>query len=157
MTEAAASRAAHAAGVSPGVRYAGRQRAGDRDLLDGRTLTSEDIQRLKITRIAPPDQACASRDTEALPGAGACLSGCFRWCATTHPARIAQRARAPSAGLRQDGGTTGTGGRPDRYRVRPQRHARRQFAPRRRGLWLIDWEDAGFNSPLFEQHQVDSP
>ena len=40
--------------------------------------------------------------------------------------------------------------RPDRPRLRPQRPARRQPDRRRNRLWLIDWDYAGFNSPLFD-------
>ena len=61
--------------------------------------------------------------------------------AATHPSCRACSRIGRRAGAR---------GRPDRRGLRPQRPAAGNFLDDGDRLWLIDWDYAGFNSPLFD-------
>lgn len=144
-----ASRAAHAAGLAPAVRHAG-DGVLVTDFVDGRTLTAEDVR--------DP----ANRDR---------LAALVRRCHTEIPRHWRGPAPIfwPFQVIRTYAGTLADGG--SRYDLAPLAAAA-EVLERATGpveivfghndllpanliddgtrLWLVDWEFAGFNSPLFD-------
>ena len=151
MTEAEASRAAHAAGVSPRVRYADAN-ALVIDFVDGRTLTSEDVR-------APENQARlvdlirrAHREIpKHFPGP-APLFWVFQ--VVRHYDRVLRDLHSEHVSLlptfapmaerleQAVGPIDIVFGHNDMLAANLLDDGAR--------LWLIDWEYAGFNSPLFD-------
>ena len=131
-TEAAASRAAHAAGVSPRVRYA-EPDALVIDFVDGRTLTPEDVRAPEnLARLVELIRRAHREIPKHFPGP-APLFWVFQ--VVRDYARVLARAAQPAClharRPSREGGAAGTGGRADRHRLRPQRSSRRQSHRRR--------------------------
>jgi thiamine kinase-like enzyme len=150
-TEAAASRAAHAAGVSPRVHYADST-ALVIDFVDGRTLTPEDVR-------APENRArlvdLIKRAHREIPKhflGPAPLFWVFQ--VVRHYHRVLRGFRSPHVSLlpalarmaerleRAVGPIDIVFGHNDMLAANLLDDGQR--------LWLVDWEYAGFNSPLFD-------
>ena len=151
--EVAASRAAHAAGVAPRVVYA-EPGVLVLDFIEGTTFTPEDVRDPRnLDRIVDLVQTNAPGDPEASARAGRALLGRSTSSATT-PTRWPKSA---SADMRPG----------DAVRWRRRSELERAVGPVElvfghndllaanfiddgKRLWLVDWEYAGFNSPLFD-------
>jgi thiamine kinase-like enzyme len=150
-SEAAASRAAHAAGVSPRVHYADSA-ALVIDFVDGRTLTPEDVR-------APENRA---RLVDLIKRAHREIPKHFRGPAplfwvfqvVRHYDRVLREFRSPHVSMlsalapmaerleQAVGPIDIVFGHNDMLAANLLDDGQR--------LWLVDWEYAGFNSPLFD-------
>lgn len=151
MTEAAASRAAHAAGVSPRVRYADAH-ALVIDFIDGRTLTAEDVRSPENHARLVDLVRRAHRDIPMHFSGPAPLFWVFQ--VARHYDRVLRELHSPhvpdlpafakmAERLEQAVGPIDiVFGHNDMLPGNLLDDGER--------LWLVDWEYAGFNSPLFD-------
>jgi thiamine kinase-like enzyme len=150
-TEAAASRAAHAAGVSPRVRYADAN-ALVIDFVDGRTLTAEDVRAPENhARLVDLIKRAHREIPKHFPGP-APLFWVFQ--VVRHYDRVLRDLHSPHVSflpvfgrmaelLEQAVGPIDiVFGHNDMLPANLLDDGER--------LWLVDWEYAGFNSPLFD-------
>jgi len=151
FNELAASRAAHAAGISPAVRYF-EPGVLILDYVDSRTLTAEDVQdQATLERIIPLVKAC-HRDIPRH------LRGPILTFWVFHVVR-------DYAATLQDGGSSHISLLPELLTCADRLEQASSpidlvfghndllpanFLDDGERLWLIDWDYAGFNSPLFD-------
>jgi thiamine kinase-like enzyme len=151
FNELAASRAAHAAGVSPGVIHH-EPGALVIDFVEGRTMTAADLRDQDLLEQALALVMHAHRDIPRHLRGPALTFWVFQvlrdYAATLREGRSRHREIPARASGR--GGPSGTRRRPDRDGLRPQRPSARQLPARRHRMWLIDWDYAGWGSPLFD-------
>jgi thiamine kinase-like enzyme len=150
-TEAAASRAAHAAGVSPGVRYADAN-ALVIDFIEGRTLTAEDVRAAgNHPRLVDLIRRAHREIPKHFPGP-APLFWVFQ--VVRHYDRVLRELHSPHVSS-----LPALGRMAERLEqaVGPIDivFGHNDMLPGNliddgERLWLVDWEYAGFNSPLFD-------
>jgi thiamine kinase-like enzyme len=147
--ELRASRAAHAAGVAPEVVYA-EESALVLRYLEGRALTPQDVP-MMLERIVPLIATCHASTGRALRGPalmfwvfhsledyGATLSS----AASPHVPRLPDLLARARVLEREVGAVDLVFGHNDLLAANIIDDGRR--------LWLVDWEYAGYNSPLFD-------
>jgi thiamine kinase-like enzyme len=151
FNELAASRAAHAAGLSPAVVFAGKG-ITVLDYIESRTFTPEDVRDpATLARILPLIQKCHLEIPDHLHGP-ALIFWVFHvirdYAATLRNANSAHLRLLPelletSARLEKEAGPFDmVFGHNDLLAA--------NFLDDGSRLWLIDWDYAGFNSPLFD-------
>ena len=149
--ELAASRAAHAAGLRPGVVHA-EPGVLVLDFIEGRTFTPEDVRNpANLDRLVDWCAAATAR-SRSICAARRRSSGCSRSCATTphtlregnsrHAPHAARSSRSPARLEAAVGPVDIVFGHNDLLAANIIDDGKR--------LWLVDWEYAGFNSPLFD-------
>ena len=149
--ELQASKAAHAAGLSPGVVYF-EPGVLVIEFIEGATFKPEDVRKPEnLTRLVEVVRRCHQDVPKFLRGP-APIFWPFHvvrdYAHTLREARQPLRAAAPGpAGARR---ASRKRRRADRCRVRPQRLLAANILDDGKRLWLLDWEYAGFNSPLFD-------
>ena len=151
MTEAAASRAAHAAGVSPRVRYADPN-ALVIDFIEGRSLTSEDIRAPENhARLVDLIRRAHREIPKHFPGPAPLFwvfqvvrhyDRVLRDLHSEHASTLPAFARKAERLEQAVGPIDIVFGHNDMLAANLLDDGAR--------LWLIDWEYAGFNSPLFD-------
>ena len=150
--ELAASRAAHAAGLSPAVRHA-EPGVLVIDFIEGRTLTPEDVRDpANLDRLADLVRRCHRDDPAALPRPRADLLGLPGGARLRpHPRAERQPPRPPTcpASLAAAERLEAAVGPVEIVFGHNDLLAANIIDDGRR-LWLVDWEYAGFNSPLFD-------
>ena len=150
-TEAAASRAAHAAGVSPRVHYADSA-ALVIDFVDGRTLTPEDVRAPENrARLVDLIKRAHREIPKHFPGP-APLFWVFQ--VVRHYDRVLREFRSPHVSMlpalaRMAERLEQAVGPIDIVFGHNDMLAANLLDDGQR-LWLVDWEYAGFNSPLFD-------
>ena len=150
-TEAAASRAAHAAGVAPGVRYADSN-ALVIDFVEGRTLTVEDIRTPgNHARLVDLIRRAHHEVPKHFQGPAPLFwvfqvvrhyDRVLRDLHSKHVATLPALARAAERLESAVGPIDIVFGHNDMLAANLLDDGER--------LWLVDWEYAGFNSPLFD-------
>lgn len=150
-SEAAASRAAHAAGVAPEVIYEERG-ALVLAFIDGRTFTPEEVRNpSNLNRIVELVQRCHHDVPKHLRGPGILFwvfhairdyGHTLRDDAVTEAKHLARLLRSAEELERAVGPITLGFGHNDLLAA--------NFIDDGKRLWLVDWEYAGFNSPLFD-------
>jgi thiamine kinase-like enzyme len=156
--ELAAARAAHAAGISPEVVFAGAGFLVSR-FIDGRTLTPEDVRHPReLERIVPLLQRCHHEIPRHFRGPAlvfwvfqvirnylAALAG-----AGTNPLEVSLASLETKARRLEEalGPITLVFGHNDLLAANLIDDGKR--------LWLIDWDYAGFNTPLFDLANLSS-
>lgn len=150
-TEAAASRAAHAAGVSPRVRYADAN-ALVLDFIDGRTLTADDVRAAgNHARLVDLIRRAHREIPRHFPGPAP-----FFWVfqVVRHYDRVLRALQSPHVAS-----LAALAGMAERLELAVGPidivFGHNDLLPANliddgERLWLVDWEYAGFNSPLFD-------
>ncbi len=149
--ELAASRAAHLAGLSPGVVYA-EPGVLVLDFVDGRTLTPEDVRNpANLARLVDMVRRCHRDVPQYLRGPAAMF---WVFHVVRDYAHTLREGNSPHVPLLQDllaraarlEATVG----PIEVVFGHNDLLAANFIDDGHRLWLVDWEYAGFNSPLFD-------
>jgi thiamine kinase-like enzyme len=149
--ELAASRAAHAAGISPAVVHAEPGAIVFR-FIDGRTLVSEDLQRPDtLSRVLQLMQRC-HREMPKYHAGPAVLFWVFQVVRTYAATLRAGGARHVAELTRLDQIASDLEAAVGAVRIVFGHNdlLAANFIDDSRRLWLVDWDYAGFNSPLFD-------
>jgi len=151
FNEVAASRAAHAAGLSPAVVHA-EPGVTVFDFIEARTLSEADVARPEmIARIVPMIRACHREIPRYLRGP-ALIFWVFHvirdYGATLLEGNSAHRAMLPD--LQAIADTLETAAGPFHIVYGHNDLLAANILDDGRRLWLIDWDYAGFNTPLFD-------
>ena len=150
--ELAASRAAHAAGVAPRVAYA-EPGVLVLDFIEGHTFTPEDVRNpknLAADRRADPADAPGDPETSARPGRAVLGVPCrARLRALARRGDERRPSPDPSLLVAQSEELERAIGPIDLVFGHNDLLAANIIDDGKR-LWLVDWEYAGFNSPLFD-------
>ncbi|TNE34639.1 MAG: choline kinase [Alphaproteobacteria bacterium] len=149
--ELAASRAAHAAGISPAVLH---HEPGVLvlDYIEGKTLSAEDIRgEAMLARILPLLHGCHEEIPKYLEGPAVMF---WVFHVIRDYARTLARAESPYASdlprLLEVAARLEEAAGPFEIRFGHNDLLAANFIDDGKRLWLIDWDYAGFNSPLFD-------
>ena len=148
--ELAASRAAHAAGIAPEVVYA-EPGALVLAFVEGRTFTQDDVQNpSNLKRIVELVQRCHRDVQDHLRGPGILFWVFHALRDYAHTLRAAPGARPDLPGLMERAAELERAVGPVELVFGHNDLLAANFLDDGRRLWLVDWEYAGFNSPLFD-------
>lgn len=151
FNELAASRAAHAAGIAPAVHYVAKGLLVI-DYIEGRTLTADDINRPEtLERVVKVIKDCHQRVAIELRGASLVfwVFHVIRDYATTLRAANSPYSEQLNEWLELASRLESLAGPFDIVYGHNDLLAA-NFIDDGKKLWLIDWEYAGYNTPLFD-------